>query len=273
MLSIAARPIAVHPHRTPRNATMPSLLDLDRSLPVTCLVTLSATAAHLLPELTELLVIELAEPLAQSPHRWLGCHLIHWSANHFLWDIAMFVVLSAWCELRWPSAARVTLLLSALIIPLGIIAWQPEILSYRGLSGVDTGLFALLATRSAGESVRSGDRLGSWLFGGLLVALIAKLWFEFHTGTVLFVSADNFVPLPLAHLLGAGVGILTAASSLARAVPASKGPVRHPAKSRVRHGSWCAFDGLARQGASDRHTDDVEYADAVGRWGGQPGEC
>jgi len=45
------------------------------------------------------------------------------------------------------------------------------------------------------------------LFGTLLMSLAGKVAYEFVTGDLLFVSDLNFIPLPLAHLIGGIVGV------------------------------------------------------------------
>lgn len=178
-----------------------------RSIPVTILLVAIATTAQLAPELATRLTIDLRDTTSLATYRLVGCHLIHWSAEHFFWDIGMFVLLAGFCERWWPRACYLTLAVSAIAIPLAVAIGHPEITSYRGLSGLDTGLFALLATRLLIGSLAARDRVGGFLFAGMLAALAAKVAMEFQTGDLWFVTPADFTPLPLAHLIGGLIGV------------------------------------------------------------------
>jgi hypothetical protein len=82
--------------------------------------------------------------------------------------------------------------------------------TYRGLSGVDSALFALVTVRLGREAFF--DRQWRKL---TLVAIVAggfalKVGYEFASGATLFVdsSAGGMTPVPLAHVAGAMVGIV-----------------------------------------------------------------
>jgi rhomboid family GlyGly-CTERM serine protease len=165
-------------------------------------------AAYLIPALTSLLSIDLVNPQGMQWYQLLGCHLLHWSAEHLFWDLAMFCILGGWCERWWPKQYYVTVAGSAVMIPLLIRVFQPNISSYRGLSGIDTAIFSLMATNVCFASLRRSDWNQAVLFGTLLMSLAGKVAYEFVTGDLLFVSELNFIPLPLAHLIGGIVGAI-----------------------------------------------------------------
>jgi|GEM_PF-794458 len=177
--------------------------------PLTGVIAVVTLAAYLIPALTEVIRIDLADPQRIQWYQIFGCHLLHWSAEHLFWDLAMFCILGGCCERWWPKQYYSAIGLSALLIPLVVILWQPEISSYRGLSGIDTALFSLMATRLGAESLRRSDWSQAVLFATLLASLAAKVAYEFMTGGLLFVSELNFVPLPVAHLVGGIVGAFT----------------------------------------------------------------
>jgi rhomboid family GlyGly-CTERM serine protease len=189
------------------------------AFPLTLVVAVAAMAAYLLPALTNLLSIDLANPQAIQLHQLLGCHLLHWSAEHLFWDLAMFCVLGGLCERWWPKQYYITIAVSAVIIPLLIMVFQPNISSYRGLSGIDTAIFSLMATNVCFASLRRSDWSQAVLFGTLLISLVGKVAYEFVTGDLLFVSELNFIPLPLAHLIGGLVGAFAPLSCLRLAAP------------------------------------------------------
>ncbi|MEA2488731.1 MAG: hypothetical protein QOH21_523, partial [Acidobacteriota bacterium] len=112
-----------------------------------------------------------------EPWRWLTCHLTHWSHEQLLWDLVAFVALGIACERRHRAAFHATLVASALLIPLAVSLFAPEIGAYRGLSGIDAALFVLLLTR---------DR--SPVTFALGAAFLAKVGFEMVTASAVFVG-------------------------------------------------------------------------------------
>jgi hypothetical protein len=91
---------------------------------------------------------------------------------------------------------------------------MPEIPVYRGLSGIDTGLFTLLCVGIYQDARNSGDRMLQSAIVILTAGLFAKLVFEDVTGTTIFVDQyeAGFIPIIAAHILGALVGIIAGVS-------------------------------------------------------------
>lgn len=151
------------------------------------------------------------------PIRLLGCHLLHWTAEHLMWDVLMFWTLGLICELRLRTAYYVMLVLSGLMIPIAVFCAHPEITSYRGLSGIDTSLFALLVTGTMLHQIRQRQFAQATFPFLLLLGLLLKTGLEMTWNTTFFVSAETcFTPLPLAHLVGAAIGISTATLRIER---------------------------------------------------------
>lgn len=132
---------------------------------------------------------------------WTG-HLTHFGWNHLFWDLLMFVVLGIVCERKFKERYLPGLILMMGLITGAVVCLRQDIVIYRGLSGIDTGLFAWIATDSIRQAWKERDRIGVLLWGVPVAGLLAKLGFEWNTGTVLFVDADHFVPLVEAHLAG-----------------------------------------------------------------------
>jgi hypothetical protein len=82
--------------------------------------------------------------------------------------------------------------------------------TYRGLSGIDSALFALLAVRVGRQSLSEKDWLKLSIAGIIAGGFAAKVGFEFVTGATLFVdsTAAGMTPVPLAHVVGGLVGIV-----------------------------------------------------------------
>jgi rhomboid family GlyGly-CTERM serine protease len=130
--------------------------------------------------------------------RIVTCHFTHFTYEQLAWDALVFLILGIACARRNRGAFQATLLASIIVVPIGVLAFAPNVTTYRGLSGLDSALFALLLTM---ESRRSR------LVALCAIAFAMKLLFEMTTGSTVFVSAAGFVPVPVAHLAGAMVGL------------------------------------------------------------------
>lgn len=73
-------------------------------------------------------------------------------------------------------------------------------------------LFALLGVMMLPEKRREGSRGWLAVIVVLLLGMVAKIAWEFLADGTIFVdsSSGQFVPVPLAHLVGAAVGLLVA---------------------------------------------------------------
>lgn len=207
---------------------MPS--SLWRHCPVTMLASLAALLAYASPTLTQWLQLDFAAVAQGQWWRiWTG-HLTHYGGQHLFWDLLMFAVLGAACEQKHrlvfvPLVGGMTMGVS-----MAIFWFCPEVLVYRGLSGVDTGLFVWFLAGQCEECWLARERFaaGLWLVPG--VGLIGKLLYEAATGKILFVNAEAFTPLVEAHLAGAALGLMC--SILARRIKLPRhGVVRHAAEA------------------------------------------
>jgi rhomboid family GlyGly-CTERM serine protease len=183
--------------------------------------------------LLPVLIFQVAPEMAQNAEynraaidggqawRLLTCHLTHCNWEHLFWDAAMFALLGTLCERRDRTGWGVCCLVSALAISCLVWVVQPEILAYRGLSGVDTALFVLLAIDVSARRWAARDWMSLVIIAALLIGLIAKTAYEAVTGGTLFVdhAQAGFVAVPLAHLAGAATGLVV---GLARRLTAQK---------------------------------------------------
>jgi len=134
-------------------------------------------------------------------YRLVTSHWTHWSGDHLLWDVATFLILGIACERRDRARMLATTLLAALVMPAGLLILQPTLQIYRGLSGLDSALFALLCVLIARE------RSVAWM-AIPIAAFFIKTMIELSTQSAIFVdtASAHFTPVPLAHLFGAGIG-------------------------------------------------------------------
>jgi rhomboid family GlyGly-CTERM serine protease len=167
--------------------------------------------------------------------RLITCHFTHWSADHFAWDFMMYALLGGACEVTSRRRTLITLGVSTVAIPLAVLLWQPQLQTYRGLSGLDSALFGLLAVELLWEKLAQSDRRSIAAIGLLVVGFIAKTGFETVTGSAVFADSarGGFVPVPLAHLVGFLIGAITfVAATFTRnrfRMQSSPSPLRWPA--------------------------------------------
>lgn len=143
--------------------------------------------------------------------RLLTSHWTHWSLEHLFWDTIVFIILLGWSLRLNPIRTGIMLGASSVAIPLGIYLFQSELVYYRGLSGLDAALFAGVAIHLARTVMKKGSPLEQVLVPLLMAGLGFKIMFEAFTGQAIFVThmAPDVVVVPLAHIIGAGIGFIT----------------------------------------------------------------
>ncbi|MEE9180039.1 MAG: rhombosortase [Vicinamibacteria bacterium] len=168
-----------------------------------------AVVVYSFPALAEALQYDRTAVLGGELWRIATCHWTHWSLDHLLWDLAVFVGLGAACEQMNRSRYLACLAASAILIPVAVLVWLPDMEAYRGLSGLDSALFALLATPILAEKLK--ERSWGWvtLGVGFFVGFLLKTAYELATGATVFVSSPtDIASVPLAHAVGALMGML-----------------------------------------------------------------
>jgi rhomboid family GlyGly-CTERM serine protease len=167
-----------------------------------------AIIVHLIPGVAAALEYDRAAILGGEVWRAITGHWTHFSLDHLFWDALMFAVLGAACEMRGRARFLIATMGSAPAISLAVWMLAPDVDSYRGLSGIDSALFALLAADLAAGAIRERRRGAVILCGVLALLFIGKVSYEAITGDTLFVASGGtlFIPVPIAHLAGALVG-------------------------------------------------------------------
>lgn len=174
----------------------------------TALLTLVAVAISIAPQLAEACQMNRGAVFSGGWWQIVTCHFTHWNLDHLFWDAIVFAGLGALCERRHRLSWTICVCGSAIAIPLGLLALCPEMMTYRGLSGLDSAIFALFIVHSLKDSRRQSDRTGVLIYSATSLGFAAKLGFESMTGSTFFVnsSAAGFVPIVEAHVLGAAIG-------------------------------------------------------------------
>jgi rhomboid family GlyGly-CTERM serine protease len=140
--------------------------------------------------------------------RLLTCQLTHWSWDHLFWDAAALLLLGWVLEREDRRSMLVCLSLSAVLIPALVHFGQPGLATYRGLSGIDSAVFVLLAVVLLRKCLADGDRVWTLACVMMLAAFTGKIGFELVSGGTLFVDseASRMLPVPLVHVLGGALG-------------------------------------------------------------------
>lgn len=162
------------------------------------------------PEATELLAFDRGRIADGEWWRGVTCHWTHWTLDHLLWDLLAFAILVPLCLRAGPARLVWTLGLSSLLISIAVWSFLPDMSEYRGLSGIDSALFVLLASQLLRRAIAERDRGEILLLGLPFVAFAVKVAFEWITGQAVFADSGGFVPVPLAHVVGGACGALIA---------------------------------------------------------------
>jgi len=185
-------------------------LDAARRLPGASLLLVAfAVAASALPGVAVWLQFDRSAIAGGAVWRLVTSHFVHWSGEHLFWDVLALAVLGWLCERQDRERFLKCVGLAAVLIPLFLWMLEPWMMTYRGLSGIDSALFAMLAAVMLREAVVEHDwsRLG--FVATISLGFAAKVGFEIVSGATLFVdsSAAGMRPVPLAHVVGALVGL------------------------------------------------------------------
>lgn len=177
---------------------------------ITLLLAALAMAAHAIPGVTEWLQFDRAAVARGEAWRWFTAHLTHFDLNHLAWDVGALLALGWTCEGHSRGRFVAAVILPAVAITPAVWIWQPQFTVYRGLSGIDSALFALLAT----SLLKRPWRFEKFTGAAALLSIAVKCIVELTTHTTLFADGEGYAPVPLAHAIGLLAGIVAALATL-----------------------------------------------------------
>lgn len=186
-------------------------IGIGRRLPwLTASIVLLATALRFTPEALHALWYD---PSAPSLLSLFGCHLAHFSTQHFAWDALTFALVGAVGERANRTRHATFLLLAAAAVPPLACALEPWVSRYAGLSGLVIGQVALALASLCGAALRDRSVKRALLAAGLLGLLFVKQFYECHIGNTSVIALDykGFATVPAAHLVSAVIGTLVGA--------------------------------------------------------------
>lgn len=137
--------------------------------------------------------------------RLLSGNLVHYSALHFVYNVAAVLVAGTLVELRGYSRLWLVCLVAAAAIGVAIYAMNPEMRYFGGLSGVATAVIVYLCLNGLTET-------GAWrtlcLMTLALVSVKIAAEVIFDASLMTYGEPQSFVPVPLSHAVGAIAALL-----------------------------------------------------------------
>ena len=191
----------------------------SRGLPWFTLVAAAlAVGVWFVPGAFDALTYDRAKILNGQLWRLITGHWVHFSATHLFWNLVILIPSGVWLEKRSSSALRWTLLASPLAISLALLAFDPALALYAGISGVASGVLVALAV----HGLRTQPSARPW-WSAVLLLFTAKIAIEAFRAQPLNpeLTAHAIHSVPLAHLIGAAVGASSVLILKKRKSPAS----------------------------------------------------
>jgi rhomboid family GlyGly-CTERM serine protease len=132
-------------------------------------------------------------------------NLAHFSTTHLGYDLAAFLIVGTIIEIRGYRYFSTLCLSAAALIGVVLYFAEPAMHYYAGLSGVVAAAVVYLCLHGLTEK-----GTWRWLCAAVLIGLSAKIGIELALDkSLLFeIGMQEFVPVPLSHLVGAGTALL-----------------------------------------------------------------
>jgi len=158
------------------------------------------------PALAPSLLYERAAILRGEYWRlWTG-HLVHFGASHLVWNLVVFALAAIWAERLAPARTRLLLAVAPGVIGLALLALDPALATYGGLSGLVAAALAFLAFTQLAQNSTAGNGSASdrWFWRAVLALILLKIAAEFAADQPFFArfTASGVRAVPLAHLAG-----------------------------------------------------------------------
>jgi len=156
-------------------------------------------------KLTSLLIYDRAAISHGEFWRLLTGNLVHYSTAHLVYNLLAFLIAGTIIEIRGYRFFPVLCLSASIFIGIILFLLEPGMYFYAGLSGVVSAAVAYLCLQGLSEK-----GMWRWLCAATLAGLAAKTGIELMLGKsfLLSVSGEEFVPVPLGHLVGIVTSIL-----------------------------------------------------------------
>ncbi len=143
-------------------------------------------------------------------HRILTCHAVHFTPQHLFLDLAAFLGLGLYCELRTGRPYRLLILFSAILVGGGMAMLLPEGAGYRGLSGLVSAQYIFILFLLSEEALRKRNIPAMVILVAAGCGFIGKVFYEYVTATAAFsdLTSVGVMPAPAAHIFGGLAGLI-----------------------------------------------------------------
>jgi len=177
----------------------------------TLVICASAVLIFNSPELRTLLIYDRAAITHGELWRLVTGNLVHLSNTHLAYDLVAFLIAGTIIEIRCYRFFPTLCLSAAILIGIILYGVEPGMYFYAGLSGVVTAAITYLCLHGLTEK-----GMWRWLCAAMLAGVIAKIGIELmlDQSFLLSVGTEEFVPVPLSHLIGTVTAILLFLMSL-----------------------------------------------------------
>ena len=167
-----------------------------------CIASLAALV-WLLPNLASRLIYDRDAILAGEVWRlWTG-YLVHFSASHFVLDLAAFAACGWLLETRTRISRPLFFFGAPLWISLALLVLVPNMTRYGGLSALVVSALVCVAL----TLVKEGQGM-RWIGWAALVLLAAKTGYELNASTALFADMSSVQVAPASHLAGSAAALI-----------------------------------------------------------------
>jgi rhomboid family GlyGly-CTERM serine protease len=195
----------------------------DRQIPVwTLMVVAAGILAYVVPNSASLIVYDRSAILSGEVWRLITGNWVHFSLSHLVYDSATLGIAGWMIERRGYPYYKSLYILAPILIGVGLLAAQPGLQFYGGLSGIACGAVVYLALHGIRDA-------GPWRWICLTVLLLTtgKIILESAMNAFAFVNVGDvpFAPVPMSHILGALTALLIFCWPYARDLMRLKSPV------------------------------------------------
>jgi len=155
---------------------------------------------------------------------WTG-HWVHFSTSHLMWNLAVLLGAGVWLERLQPGWLLRLALVVAPVLSLALLAGEPAMQTYGGLSGLATSAVVLLALVQL--QWRGTDRVWWW---AILLLVATKTGADAVRGDSLFVGFGTHAirSSVLAHAAGAVAAVALFLARATRSQPEPALPSANP---------------------------------------------
>jgi rhomboid family GlyGly-CTERM serine protease len=133
---------------------------------------------------------------------WTG-NIVHFGGLHFIADTGLWLIIGWFVEREHPTPARVSLLLIPLAVTGAVYFFEPEMIRYAGLSGMNVGYLVFLALAGWQKSWKD------WFWPAVLGIHVLELVLESTWGHGMIQFDDPTVRVAtIAHVGGIVFGVV-----------------------------------------------------------------